>query len=276
MRFVTVNGARIHYTDSAPAAGGAVETIVFSHGLFMDVRIFKYQVAEFTKKGYRCVCYEHRGQGKSNVVGIDAKYDIETLYQDALAFIKSLNVGPVHFVGHSMGTYVAMRLAIRNPDLLRSLTVISGDPDAGTLKLSTRFVCFLVGIFGTGWISGILERALFGPSFIADATRSTDVDMWRTHIAGLGKGAAPVARGIAARDSVRALLPQIKAPSLVIAGTEDKKVGPSVAAEISAGIPNARSVSINNAGHASQFEQCSAVNAAMSDFFKAVQSGVRL
>ena len=42
--------------------GSGPETIIFSHGLLFDHRMWQYQVAHFESR-YRCVAYDHRGQG---------------------------------------------------------------------------------------------------------------------------------------------------------------------------------------------------------------------
>ena len=60
MPYVTVNGTRLHYTDS----GSGSEVIVFSHGLLMSGEMFRAQVAHFSDR-YRCITFDHRGQGQS-------------------------------------------------------------------------------------------------------------------------------------------------------------------------------------------------------------------
>ena len=64
------------------------------------------------KARYRCVTYDHRGQGQSPAS--PTPYDMETLAADAAALIGALGAAPVHFVGLSMGGFVGMRLAIQS------------------------------------------------------------------------------------------------------------------------------------------------------------------
>ncbi len=55
---------------------------------------------------------------------------MDTLTGDALALIRRLDVGPVHWVGLSMGGLVGLRLAARHGALLRSLTLLDAEPNS--------------------------------------------------------------------------------------------------------------------------------------------------
>jgi 3-oxoadipate enol-lactonase len=114
MPHVDLNGAHIHFTDT----GGDSEAIVFSHGLLLNGTMFEEQVVHL-RGGYRCITFDHRGQGQSGVA--KDGYDIETLTADAAALIGHLDIAPCHFVGLSMGGFVGMRLAARKPELLITL-----------------------------------------------------------------------------------------------------------------------------------------------------------
>ena len=60
MPFLSIRGAQLYYEDS----GGPGEPIVFSHGLLWDSHLFSRQV-EALRGRYRCISYDHRGQGHS-------------------------------------------------------------------------------------------------------------------------------------------------------------------------------------------------------------------
>ncbi len=100
--------------------------MVFGHGLLFSGDMFEPQI-ERLRSSFRCVTIDWRGQGKTPAT--PDGYDMDTLSLDAAAVIESLDVGPVHYVGLSMGGFVGMRLAARRPDLIRSLTLL--DTSAG-------------------------------------------------------------------------------------------------------------------------------------------------
>jgi 3-oxoadipate enol-lactonase len=122
---IKVNDTELHYEDT----GGTGEPMVFSHGLLWSTALFAPQVAAL-KGRYRCIAYDHRGQGQS-ADDTRETIDMDLLTQDAVGLIEALNLGPVHFCGLSMGGFVGMRLAARRPELVRSLILCetSSDPE---------------------------------------------------------------------------------------------------------------------------------------------------
>jgi len=145
MPIIRVNGAALYYEEH----GAGPETIVCAHGLLWSCRMFDAQVA-LLKERYRCVAFDFRGQGQSEVTR--SGYDMETLYEDALALIEQLGCAPCHFLGLSMGGFIGLRLAARHPELLRSLILLetSADPEPGEHVAKYRQLTFVARWFGLG------------------------------------------------------------------------------------------------------------------------------
>src|SRR5260370_22859450 len=116
-----VEGAELHYQDT-----GRGPALVFSHGLLWSSSMFRFQIAALRDR-YRCVAFDFRGQGQSEVTR--KGYDMDTLARDAAQLIEKLGAAPAHFVGLSMGGFIGMRLAARRGELLRSpgLFVTAGE-----------------------------------------------------------------------------------------------------------------------------------------------------
>jgi hypothetical protein len=89
MPTLDVNGARIHWEER----GAGSDTVVFSHGLLFSGRMFDAQVEALADR-YRCVTFDHRGQGGSGVTA--SGYDMDTLAADAAALIEALGCAPCH------------------------------------------------------------------------------------------------------------------------------------------------------------------------------------
>src|SRR5678815_2749034 len=127
MPMIDVNDTSLYYEDTGPGSTG--ETIVFSHGLLWGTELFEPQIAALRAR-YRCIAWDHRGQGRS---AADHRHciGIELVWQDAVRLLEALSPGPVHFCGLSMGGFVALRMAARRPDLVRSLILLetSSDPE---------------------------------------------------------------------------------------------------------------------------------------------------
>jgi len=140
---IKINNAEIYYEEH----GAGAETIVFAHGLLWSGEMFAAQVQEL-KDHYRCVTFDFRGQGRSEVT--KDGYDMDTLSVDAAELIEKLNCAPCHFVGLSMGGFVGMRLAIRRPELIKSLTLIetSADPEPKENVPKYKRMAFIARLFG--------------------------------------------------------------------------------------------------------------------------------
>ena len=77
MHSIEINGAEIHYEDSQRGD----ETIIFAHGLLFNLDIFKSQI-DYFKDQYRCVAFDFRGQGRSEIML--KGYDMDSLAEDAV------------------------------------------------------------------------------------------------------------------------------------------------------------------------------------------------
>ena len=113
MNFVAADGTML----SVDAAGDG-PTVVFQHGLCGDAG----QTAEAfpPDAGFRRVTIEARGHGRSQLGPLD-RLSIATFADDIAAWIEVSGVAPVVIGGISMGAAIALRLAVRRPDLVRGL-----------------------------------------------------------------------------------------------------------------------------------------------------------
>ncbi|RKH73589.1 alpha/beta fold hydrolase [Corallococcus aberystwythensis] len=258
----SVNGTRLYYEDT----GGAGDVVLFSHGLLWSTRLFDPQV-EALRGRFRCIAYDHRGQGQSDVPP-ESVIDMETVYADAVALIESLGVAPVHFVGLSMGGFVGMRLAVRRPDLLRSLVLLetSADPEPPAnvprytaLNLVARYV-------GLTPVTAPVMRIMFGTSFLTDPGRAEERALWRARLKGNRRDIYRAVNGVMKRKSVADELPRIRTPTLVIVGEEDRATVPAKSERIHSLIPGSQLVRLSRGGHSSSVEEPALVNAELAPF----------
>lgn len=131
MTHIHVNGADLAYVDQ-----GTGVPVVFSHGGSSDLRYWEPQREAFAAR-YRFIAYSRRfhGAGPWPAEGDDSA---EAHTTDLLAVMRRLATGPVHLVGFS--TAIALRATLREPSLVRSLTIIEpnvpwlleGDPEGAS------------------------------------------------------------------------------------------------------------------------------------------------
>ncbi|MCI0713704.1 MAG: alpha/beta hydrolase [Chloroflexi bacterium] len=262
MPHITINGANLYYEEE----GSGPQTIVFGHSLLLNLRMFDDQVAHL-KDRYRCVRFDWRGQGQSEVT--EDGYDMDSLYEDAVALIAALDCAPCHWVGFSMGGFVGLRLAIRRPDLLRSLILIdtSAAPEPDRNKWEDRLLLFIARWLGFRLVIGSAMKIFFAKKFLTDPARKAQVAEWRGHLlANDPVGMVRAVKGVITRQGVLEQIDKINLPTLIIVGEEDVATTPDKSRQMHAHITNSTLITIPDAGHVTPVEEPAAVNAALDDF----------
>jgi pimeloyl-ACP methyl ester carboxylesterase len=116
-RAVTVgDGVELHYVER-----GKGTALVFVHGSLSDYSYWENQLGPFARD-YRAIAYSRRynipNRNKPRP-GYSAAVDAD----DLAALIRKLDLGKVHVVGHSYGAYTALFLAVKHPELVRTLVL---------------------------------------------------------------------------------------------------------------------------------------------------------
>lgn len=262
MPYLKIHGANIYYEEH----GTAPETIVFSHGFLWSGYMFHGQIVAL-KNHYRCVTFDFRGQGQSEAT--PSGYDIESLYADAVALIERLGCSPCHFAGLSMGGFVGLRLAIRRPDLLKTLILIdtSSDPEPKENIRSYRMLSLVVRLMGFRPVANRVMGTMFSQKFLNDPGRAPLKQEWKKRMMANNRvGSLRALSGMMARDGLTDHLDRIKTPTLIIVGDQDVATVPAKAERMHAAIANSKLIVIPGAGHTSTVEEPAAVTAAIHDF----------
>jgi len=262
MSHLQINGANLYFEER----GTAQEAIVFSHGLLWSGRMFYDQIAAL-KNRYHCIAFDFRGQGQSEVT--QSGYDIEGLYRDAVSLIEALGCSPCHFVGLSMGGFIGLRVAIRRPDLLKSLILIesSSDPEPKENIGRYRMLNLVARWIGLGVVANRVMEIMFGQKFLNDPARATLKQEWKERMVGNHRiGITRAVTGVITRAGVTDQLGLIKTPTLIIVGDQDVATVPAKAKLMHACISNSKLVIIPGAGHTSTVEEPIAVTTIMAEF----------
>ena len=110
------NGVELHYV-----ALGKGEPVVFVHGSLSDGSFWNPQLGPFGAK-YHVIAYSRR-YNQPNVNKPLPGYSAVDDADDLAGLINKLHLGRVHVIGHSYGAYTALFLAVRHPELVRSLVI---------------------------------------------------------------------------------------------------------------------------------------------------------
>ncbi len=223
--------------------------------------------------GYRCLTLDFRGQGRS--APTRGGYQIEQHTADVLAVIRRLGLAPTHLVGLSMGGFVAMRIAAREPDLLRSLTLLNTSAAAHSRAkvpklLALGAVARVAGVSMPVVLAGA-EAEMYGETFRHDPSRAALRAMWRQRWAEVDRAAlVRTLLGVLIRPDVRDELADVTAPTLIIAGGADMSLPPHFAEEIHALIAGSQYVELPGIGHSSPVEDPEGVTQAMLEFLAGI------
>lgn len=265
---LNVNGTRLYVEDT----GGNGPPVLFSHGLLYSCRMWDAQVPVLRNR-FRCISYDHRGQGQSAVP--ESGYDAETLAEDAAALIRNLGVQPVHFVGLSMGGFVGMRLAARYPELIRSLVLLDTSADVEPPENLPRYrmLTFIERWLGPRLVAGAVMKIMHGATVRADPSRAAELKAVKARFLATGRvGAVRAVNGVLGRKGIQAELGNIRASTLVMVGEEDTATVPAKAEAIARDVKGARLVRIPKAGHLSPIDNPGFVTEQLSSFLGASPS----
>ncbi|TAL38157.1 MAG: alpha/beta hydrolase [Phenylobacterium sp.] len=90
------DGVRLFHRD-----WGEGQPVVFVSSWALSSEMWAYQVADLSERGFRCIAFDRRGHGRSDVPG--KGYEMDTLADDLAAVIDTLDLKDAILVGHSMG-----------------------------------------------------------------------------------------------------------------------------------------------------------------------------
>ncbi len=259
MPVMNINGCHYHYQSQ----GSGPETIVLSHGLLWSGHMFHKQV-DYFKDCYRMITYDHRGQGASEVTA--RGYDMDSLYQDTVTLLEHLKLGPVHFGGLSMGGFVAMRLAARRPDLVKSLILMETSAQPEPNKFKYNLLKSMVKVFGVNSVVKPVMKIMFGETFRTDPNRKKELAYWTDQLKQNDKTIIRAVSGVIDRNGVEEEIGHITCPTLILVGTEDIGTTPEKAEFIHSQVPGSILKYIENAGHTACIEEPEQYNIEIEKF----------
>jgi pimeloyl-ACP methyl ester carboxylesterase len=142
---VGVDGLTLHYIEL-----GQGTPVLLVHGTLEDYRTWDGQLEAFSK-GYRLISYSRRYHYPNEWPRDSTDFSVTLHARDLAAFIKALNLPPVHLVGHSYGAFIAFLVARDHPEVIRSLTL--GEPPIMPLLKTTPEGDAVLGAVITGSIA---------------------------------------------------------------------------------------------------------------------------
>ena len=118
MPTVFINGVNFYYTVS-----GTGPSVVLCHGYTGNHQSWMSQIPVLSQK-YQTVAMDHRGHGSTDAPSSPDAYSIPIFAGDVYAMLSHLGITRCCLVGHSLGGFIALQLALEHPHLVSSLVLV--------------------------------------------------------------------------------------------------------------------------------------------------------
>lgn len=202
-------------------------------------------------KHHRVIRYDERGQGMSQRDVSDMSF--ETWIQDLETVVDAAGLDRFALLGISRGASIAVAYAVRHPERVSHL-VLYGGFAAGRRHIGTTDELeargAMISLVRLGWgLNNPAFRKLFTRRFIPEST--PEHERWFDELQRVSTSADNAAKLLELNDwiDVRALLPAVKAPTLVVHCDRDQAVLAERGRVLAAEIAGARYVSLPSANH---------------------------
>jgi pimeloyl-ACP methyl ester carboxylesterase/spore coat polysaccharide biosynthesis predicted glycosyltransferase SpsG len=120
--FVDRDGVKIHYE----VYGEGEHTILFVPAwAIVHSRMYKAQIPYFSDR-FRVICYDPRGNGRSDRPAADSAYSLDELVEDAIAVLDAAGVERATLYGLSMGGSISTMVAAYFPERVEAVVSVSG------------------------------------------------------------------------------------------------------------------------------------------------------
>jgi len=263
-REVAVGGRTVAYLERP----GGEPALVLVHG-FGASKDAWLALADALPTGQRLLVPDLAGHGGS-IRDSSAAYDTGRLAAEVGAWLDAVAPGPVDVAGNSLGGAVAVRLALERPGRVRRLVLL----DAAGVRGPTP--TGLDSAFARGAVPLIPTTRAAYDEFVA-LTFSGDAgipgparDVFAADIARGEPFLRDLLRAIGDEgDALRPLLGDVRQPTLVVWGGEDRILSPSAVPIWQAGLPDARAVVLPGVGHAPMQERPAETARLLTDFLTA-------
>ncbi len=259
MRHVHANGIEI-----ACEITGAGPPIVLCHGGEADHRNF-FNFAPLLAETFTVIACDQRDSGETRN-GAEP-YTAGDVGRDVGALIVALGYERAHVFGTSWGGVIAQEAALECPERIDRL-ILSATWPLGQWAVTDEFYA-IVRAEKTPDEARAYRRMFFSRAFAEQFPDEAEARMQAVMITRTPDQRARRSGSNTLHDEAAARLAGLKAPTLVIAGADDRIVSPDFARRLASLIPGAQLAVLENLGHGTTMEDPAAIVAAIRPFLLA-------
>jgi pimeloyl-ACP methyl ester carboxylesterase len=245
MPFLKANGQEIYYEDS----GGNGVPVIFMHGFLMNLRMFD-PIRDILSPQYRIIAFDARTFGQTKWDG--KSFNLYDTASDCIAVMNALGIEKAVIAGMSQGGYAALRLALKHPERVKALVLIStrsgtDEKEAKEAYTQVRDVWKNVGAVEE-MLQGLCGAIIGSPDDEkAVPYREKWLPVWRQYS---GENIFAGMNNLLERDEIDEHLKKIQHPALVLHGKGDSGVPAFLGEKLAGDLPNCRKIHIAGGAHA--------------------------
>jgi 3-oxoadipate enol-lactonase len=273
MAYVQTRLGRLFYEERGEARRPGDPAIILLHGLLFDGGMWKRQVEPLSALG-RVIVFDGPGHGRSERA---PRFMLEEHADALFDAAGELAVRRAIVIGLSWGGMVAMRFALQHAERVAGLGLLDTSAEGDSMPNRIRFRAFIAMHRRVGFPLSLfykeLAPRLYGSRTLAERPELVEASYHRAmgfDREGLCRAAIAVA---VHRRNVLPDLVRVRAPTLVICGTEDQSTPPAKSESIANAIPHAKLVLLDGVGHMSALEDPERVNENLVPFVRNILAG---
>ena len=260
----------IYERHNVRVLGSLGPPLIFAHGFGSDQRAWRHQVEAF-KDRYQIILFDHVGCGRSdfNAYNTERYGSIQGYAEDILELCEEMDVKDGILVGHSVSCMAGMLAATAEPKRFRQLVFVKGSPRylndgsyVGGFE-PAQLEALYTSMSGNfhAWASGFSKLVVNTPD-----QPELALEFART-LSNMRPDIALASARVIFESDVRAQLPRLKTPTLILQSGQDFAVPDEVGLYMARHIPLAQMARIDARGHLPHLTSPAAVNQALNDFF---------
>ena len=263
--FTARDSVRLAYRDFGPRDGIPV---VLCHGLGANSAQFLDDAAYFADLGYRVILPDIRGHGASEAPKAYPleRFSIEVMTEDMLTLLDHAGVGPVHWVGNSLGGIIAFQMVANAPKRFSSLVTFGTAHRLNLPGFAANAIPVLFRMFGSGltaWSTALGSTSNRAALPLVET-------MIASHDPEVGRAIASHVRAYDLSDEALSYA----GPMLLIRGGRDTAVNQALSKTLSrfTGRPNFTLVDLPKGGHMANLDATDAWRAALLTFWRQIDA----
>jgi pimeloyl-ACP methyl ester carboxylesterase len=256
IRIEEVNGLKLACWVNRREWQAEQKTLVFIHGSGGDHTVWLHQCTAF-KNAFNIAALDLPGHGRSEGRG---EQEISVYVEWVRQILEAMAVEKPVLIGHSLGAAIALHDALTRSDRLAGIVPVGG---GAAMPVNQAILDGLK-------TDPEIIIAMAAKISLAKSNRDRLSDVLTKSMSGMNPDILYGDFLACARHDVTTALSQIRVPTLVVCGDEDKMTPPAMSRQLADNIPGAQRALIKNAGHFVMLENVEDFNKCLRAFVESL------